>query len=110
MKLFVVATDEKCGGCNWRVGVLYLMGEDLDDAMRNYHENERGLCGDCMCGLLKEIDALIITKHMIRVFLASNLGREPTDEEIRRFREMLGPDVAEWFQTNYTDFEVRGKT
>ena len=52
MKMFKVAEDEKCGGCNWKVHNLYLMGNTKEDAMRAYVENDRGLCGDCMGELL----------------------------------------------------------
>jgi len=46
--------DGKCGDCNWEVSYVYLMADTLDGAIEAFHENHRGLCGNCMCELLAE--------------------------------------------------------
>ena len=62
MKMFQVGEDEKCGGCNWKVSKVFLMGETKEDAMEAYRENDRGLCGDCMCEMLTEEEYAITAK------------------------------------------------
>ena len=52
--MFQVGEHEKCGGCNWKVDKVFLMGATLEDAMEAYRENDRGLCGTCMCEMLTE--------------------------------------------------------
>ncbi len=54
MKMFQVGEHEKCGGCNWKVDKVFLMGETQEDANEAYKENDRGLCGACMCELLRD--------------------------------------------------------
>ena len=46
--------EQKCGGCNWEVGKVYMLGETLDDAIAAFKENNRGLCGDCIAQMLAE--------------------------------------------------------
>jgi len=54
MKIFLVAQDEKCGGCNWRVNNLYLIAETQEEAEELYRENNRGLCADCLVEMVIE--------------------------------------------------------
>jgi len=53
-KVFLVAQDEKCGGCNWHSGNLYLMASSEEEAKKLYKEYERGLCGFCFTKMLYE--------------------------------------------------------
>jgi len=46
--------DEKCGGCNWHSGNLYLMASSEEEAKKLYKEYERGLCGFCFTKMLYE--------------------------------------------------------
>ncbi len=62
MKMFQVGESEKCGGCNWKVGKVFLMGATQKDAEEAYKENDRGLCGMCMCAMLTESGYTITAK------------------------------------------------
>ena len=53
-KIFHVAENEKCGGCNWLVRNLYLIARNEEEAVELYKENERGLCADCLVELIME--------------------------------------------------------
>jgi len=56
-RIFLVALDEKCGGCNWRVQNLYLVASSKEEAMELYKAyGERGLCADCLVEMLIETD------------------------------------------------------
>ena len=55
-KIFKVAEEEKCGGCNWEVRNLYLMAENEEEARELYRENDRGLCADCLVELIMDED------------------------------------------------------
>ncbi|MBW2673827.1 MAG: hypothetical protein JRD89_10505 [Deltaproteobacteria bacterium] len=65
MKVFEVGYDEKCGGCNWYVGKVYLMADTEDDASAIYGENERGLCGECLADMLAEEGYEIVPKGSV---------------------------------------------
>ena len=60
VRVFKVAEDEKCGGCNWCVTFLYLMAETQEFANQLYKEYERGLCGDCITEMLMKMEYQII--------------------------------------------------
>jgi len=53
-KVFLVAEDEKCGGCNWHSDNLYLIASSEKEAKEIYKENNRGLCGFCLVDMLHE--------------------------------------------------------
>ena len=44
----------KCGGCNWAVDGVWMLGKTPEEAIDAFRENHRGLCGNCMCELLTE--------------------------------------------------------
>ena len=54
LKIFEVAEDEKCGGCNWKVHKLYLLASSEEEAKELYNEHG-GLCADCLVELLIEM-------------------------------------------------------
>jgi len=61
MRIYQVAEDEKCGGCNWRVANLYFASDSQEQADAMYRENERGLCADCLIELFQEEGYEILT-------------------------------------------------
>ena len=53
-KMFVVAYDQKCGGCNWSVSRLYAYAKTQEEADKLYESGDAGLCGDCISDFLVE--------------------------------------------------------
>ena len=60
MKPFIVAHDEKCGNCNWRVSNIYVIAKDEDEAREIYKQNGAGLCAECICEMLMNSNREII--------------------------------------------------
>lgn len=54
-RIFVVDEDSKCGCCNWETRTAYLFASSQEEAKKLFEENERGLCGDCMVSLLRDL-------------------------------------------------------
>jgi len=55
LKIFQVAEEEKCGGCNWRVSKLYLLADSQEEADQLYREyGDKGLCGECLAEMISE--------------------------------------------------------
>ena len=42
----------KCGACNWRTRMVYVLAGSQAEAVSIFHSDEAGLCGDCMCDML----------------------------------------------------------
>ena len=62
MRVFRFEDDEwgwKCGYCNWNVRNPYVLAESREEALSLLERGEAGLCGDCFCDLLIEMDAEI---------------------------------------------------
>jgi hypothetical protein len=51
MRVYIVARDEKCAKCWWRVRNLYLMADTEKNAKR-WYEEDGALCGDCFAEML----------------------------------------------------------
>ena len=51
-KVFLVANDEKCSGCNWHSDNLYLIASSEEEAKKLYKEYGGGLCGFCITDML----------------------------------------------------------
>ena len=45
---------EKCGGCNWEVGEVYVIAASKSEADKLYHEEGYGLCSECITDLIRE--------------------------------------------------------
>lgn len=53
LRIFKVSEDEKCGGCNWKTSNVYLLAENEKEAKNLYKKSKKGLCAECLVGLLK---------------------------------------------------------
>jgi hypothetical protein len=47
---------------------------------------------------------ILIPEKEVREVLADALGHEPSREELRRFKDYLGVDVAQWLRDNANAF------
>jgi len=59
MRIFKVAEDEKCGGCNWRVSRLFVIAENEKSAKEfskilDKKVERKGLCAECIIDLIME--------------------------------------------------------
>lgn len=62
-EVIYTADVEKCGGCNWEVENIYRMADTQEQANAEFKEEQRGLCGDCMCELLVDGEYIIQAKE-----------------------------------------------
>ena len=54
---------------------------------------------------MSNLAAIIITKDDLRDALKERLDREPTKQELKKFREFCIVDIGDWLRDNAKSFE-----
>ena len=108
MRVFCFKQGEaRCPGCGWRTAKFYVLAEDPGEA-RAVLERGEGLCGECMAELLSEEAYSItadkveqrpiftITSEEVQKIAKEVIGRELTEEELRRVKKGIEFGLECW--------------